>query len=159
MGNIRTACNSTLLWHLIYLRYTYNLTLITGTFYWRSARGSCRKFREIARNRLLLGRVKICWKKQSKHLFAILVYAIISLGATIHGRRSCLSTYDYIRASLQFGGVAHEESIEKGSWVLLEIVGVTATVVGAIVTLLHYLHDIRKDRKQKSNRPSQGKGC
>ena len=64
--------------------------------------------------------------------------------------------YEYIQASLQFGGVAYEESISKGLQVLLEIIGVAATVISAITALLHYLHDIRKDRKQKSNRPDQG---
>lgn len=45
----------------------------------------------------------------------------------------------------------NEESTLKGQLDLLEIIGVAATVSSAIIALLHYLHDIRKDRKQKSN--------
>ena len=36
------------------------------------------------------------------------------------------------------------------------IIGVIATVVGTVTALCHYIHDIRKDKKQKNNRPDQG---
>lgn len=37
-----------------------------------------------------------------------------------------------------------------------DIVGAIARVVGAVIALCHYIHDIRKDKKQKNNRPDQG---
>lgn len=46
-----------------------------------------------------------------------------------------------------------QENTKERTAVLLEIVSVIAALVGAAFTVLHYVHDIRKDKQQKSNRP------
>jgi len=60
--------------------------------------------------------------------------------------------YEYIQASSHFGGDAYGESIEEGSQVLLDIIGVIATIIRTMVSLVRLVYDIAKDRKQKSNR-------
>jgi len=60
-----------------------------------------------------------------------------------------MSTY---RASSHFGGDAYEENTTKGSQVLLDIVGVIASIIRTMVSLVRLVYDIAKDRKQKSNR-------
>ena len=60
--------------------------------------------------------------------------------------------YEYIQASSHFGGDAYEESIEEGSQVLLDIVGVIASIIRTMISLVRLVYDIMKDRKQKSNR-------
>ena len=49
----------------------------------------------------------------------------------------------------------YEESILKGRQVLLEVVGILAAVISAVVALIRLIWDIRKDREQKSNRPTK----
>lgn len=65
---------------------------------------------------------------------------------------ACMSTYG---ASLHFGGDAYEESTAKGQQVLLDVVGVIATIIRTMVSLVQLVYDIMKDRKQKSNRPTK----
>ena len=60
--------------------------------------------------------------------------------------------YEYIQASSHFGGDAYEESIMKGWQVLLDIVGVIATIIRTMISLVRLVYDIMKDKKQKSNR-------
>ena len=55
---------------------------------------------------------------------------------------------------MHFGGDAYGENIEKGQQVLLEVIGVAATVICTIVTVIQLVRDVAKDKKQKSNRPS-----
>ena len=62
---------------------------------------------------------------------------------------NCMSTY---RASSHFGGDSYEENTTKGSQVLLDIVGVIASIIRTMVSLVRLVYDITKDRKQKSNR-------
>ena len=45
------------------------------------------------------------------------------------------------------------EILRKDKLIMLEVIGVVAAVISAIVAVLSYIHNIRKDRKQKSNRP------
>ena len=62
----------------------------------------------------------------------------------------CMSTYRLPRIP---GGDAYEESTTKGWQVLLDIVGVIATIIRTVISLVRLVYDIMKDRKQKSNRP------
>ncbi len=62
---------------------------------------------------------------------------------------NCISTY---RPPRILGGDAYEENTTKGSQVLLDIVGVIASMIRTMITLVRLVYDIMKDRKQKSNR-------
>ncbi len=81
---------------------------------------------------------------------------IIFLGATVTiGGGFAFQMYEYIQASSHFGGNAYEESIEEGSQVLLNIIGVVTTIIRTMISLVRLVYDIMKDRKQKSNRPAK----
>lgn len=78
----------------------------------------------------------------------------IFMGAVVAiGGGFAFQMYEYIQASSHFGGDAYEESIiMEGQRVLLDIVGVIATIIRTMVSLVRLVYDIMEDRKQKSNR-------
>lgn len=49
-----------------------------------------------------------------------------------------------------------QENTKERTDDLLEVISVVATLVRAVFAALHYVHDIRKDKQQKSNHPLQG---
>lgn len=86
-------------------------------------------------------------------LYYVELYDNIFMGAAAAiGGGFAFQMYEYIQASSHFGGDAYEESIEEGSQVLLDIVGVIASIIRTMISLVRLVYDIMKDRKQKSNR-------
>lgn len=78
------------------------------------------------------------------------------MGATVAiGGGFAFQLYEYIQASSHSGGDAYEENTTKGWQVLLDIVGVIATIIRTIISLVRLVYDITKNRKQKSNRPTK----
>ena len=64
-----------------------------------------------------------------------------------------MSTYRLPRI---LGGDAYEESITKGQQTVFEVISIVATVIRTAISLFRLIWDVRKDLKQKSNRPHQG---
>ena len=65
-------------------------------------------------------------------------------------------TYVYSYGVLRILEVMPMEKLQKkGFAVLIDIVGVVFTAIGAIATVVGVIHTIKKDRNQKSNRPTK----
>lgn len=89
-------------------------------------------------------------------LYCSKICDIIFFGATVMiGGGFVFQMYEYIQASLHFGGDAYGESIMRGWQVLLDIVNVITTIIRTVISLVRLVYDIVKDRKQKSNRPAE----